>query len=260
MNFIDTHTHLYLSDFQEDLSETIRRAFSCGVDKFLLPNLDNSTLGTVLDLCGQFPGNCYPMIGLHPTYVNDDYLNILDDLYKNINISKFIAIGEIGIDLYRDTTFITQQKEAFSRQLDWAYELSVPVVIHCREAFKQIIEVLSEKIKRKPLTGVFHSFAGTVDDAKTVIDLGFLIGINGIVTFKNSNIGEVIKQIPLGKILLETDAPYLAPVPYRGRRNESSYIPLIAKKVAELYDIEIEEVAKITTFSANNLFSLKQNG
>ncbi len=256
MNFIDTHTHLYLSDYQPDRSETLNRAFSSGVIKMLMPNLELATLAPMLELSISYPENCFPMIGLHPTYVKEDFSYHLDNLYSNLHSSKFIAIGEIGIDLYWDSKFLEEQKEAFSRQIDWAYELSLPIVVHCRESFDHIIEILREKISNKNISGVFHSFSGTVDQARTIIELGFMIGINGIVTFKNSGLGEVVREIPLDKILLETDAPYLAPVPYRGKRNESSYIPIIAGKIAEIRSIDLEEIAVVTTLSATNLFSL----
>jgi TatD DNase family protein len=256
MNFIDTHSHLYLSDYNTDRSETLNRAICNGVDKILMPNLDLATLAPMLELCSSFPENCFPMIGLHPTSVREDYAYHLDNLYSNIHCSKFISIGEIGIDLYWDSKYLSQQQDAFSRQIDWAIELSLPLVIHCRESFDQIIKILKDKVSKNKISGVFHSFSGTVYQAKTVIDLGFMIGINGIVTFKNSNLGEVVREIPLNKILLETDAPYLAPVPHRGKRNESSFIPLIARKIAEIQNIDIEVIANVTTLSAINLFNV----
>ena len=256
MNFIDTHSHLYLSEYNTDRSETLNRAICNGVDKILMPNLDLATLAPMLELCSSFPENCFPMIGLHPTSVREDYAYHLDNLYSNIHSTEYIAIGEIGIDLYWDSKYLTEQQDAFSKQIDWAIELSLPVVIHCRESFDQIIQILRDKVSKNKIPGVFHSFAGTVEQANTIIELGFMLGINGIVTFKNSNIGEVIRDIPLNKILLETDAPYLAPVPYRGKRNESSYIPLIARKIAEIQNVDVDEIARVTTLSANNLFNV----
>jgi len=256
MEFIDTHTHLFLSDFQTDCSKVIENAFAAGVHTMLLPNIDGSTIEQMMLLCAQYPKNCFPMIGLHPTSVKEDYKKQIDTVRENLSAHKFIAIGEVGIDLYWDQNYFNQQCDAFTIQLEMAHEYSLPVVIHSRESFSQIIEILKKNAHFIPYKGVFHSFSGNLDQALEAISLGFKIGINGVVTFKKSTLGEVIKGIPLSDIVLETDSPYLTPVPFRGKRNESAYLIYIARRIAEMKEIHIEDVAQSTTRSAKTLFNL----
>jgi TatD DNase family protein len=254
--FIDTHTHLYLEEFDPDRDDTIRRAISSGTLKMLLPNIDSTSWEPMLKLCRQFPGNCFPMAGLHPTSVKA--ATVQEELMKvevMIEEEGFVAIGEIGIDLYWDKTFLAEQEEAFRRQLKLAKKEQLPVVIHMRNSFDEIWKVLKPETGDE-LKGVFHCFSGNLEQARKVIDAGFVLGIGGVVTFKNSGLQEVVKAVGLESLVLETDAPYLAPVPYRGQRNESSYIPLIAAKIAEITGKPLQEVAEITTSNASQLFKL----
>lgn len=257
MDFIDTHTHLYLPDFDADRTLVVERAIHSGINKMLLPNIDSYSIASMLDLCSKFPLHCFPMIGLHPTSVKDDYQTHLEDVSKYLSSHQFIAIGEVGIDLYWDKTYFAQQCDAFRYQVELARKHSLPLVIHSRDSFDEILEILETLYQGTQFSGVFHSFSGDADQAKRVIDMGFKIGINGVVTFKNSTLGDAVREIALEHLLLETDAPYLTPVPYRGKRNESSYIPFVAGKIAEIKGITIEEVAKVTTQTANALFKLQ---
>jgi TatD DNase family protein len=255
MQFIDTHTHLYLEEFDADRSEMIGRAIAAGVDTFLLPNIDKASLPALLSLCDAWPGHCLPMIGLHPTSVKDDYLDELAIVEEQLNERKFIAIGEIGIDLYWDKTHLAEQQIVFRHQLKLAKALHLPVAIHMRNSFEQVFEILRTEAGTS-LQGVFHCFSGSIQQAQRVTELGFMLGIGGVVTFKNSGLQEVIKQTGLEHFVLETDAPFLAPDPFRGKRNESSYIPLIAQKIAALKNIPLIEVAAITTENARKLFNI----
>jgi len=256
MQFIDTHAHLYLEEFDADRSEMMERAIQAGVGTFLLPNIDRASLPSLLSLCDDWPEHCLPMIGLHPTSVKDDFLNELAMVYQQLNERKFFAIGEIGIDLYWDKTHLEQQQIAFRHQLKLAKTLHLPVAIHMRNSFEQVFTIIREEADTS-LRGVFHCFSGSIQQAKRVTELGFLLGIGGVVTFKNSGLQEVIKETGLEHLLLETDAPFLAPYPFRGKRNESSYIPLIAEKIALVKNIPLAEVAGITTANAWNLFNIK---
>lgn len=256
MEFVDSHAHLFAVEFDEDRSLTVERAIHEGVNKMILPNIDKETIGPMLEMCNAFPDNCFPTIGLHPTSVKEDYqdhLKVID--YYLIN-HHFKAIGEVGIDLYWDKTFFQQQCEAFVYQIELARKFALPLIIHSRDSFAEILEILQTQHRGLSYNGVFHSFSGTIDQAHEVVSLGFKIGLNGIVTFKNSSLGEVVKGIALEHILLETDAPYLAPVPKRGKRNESAYIPFIAAKIAETKGIPIGRVAEVTTHTAKTLFNL----
>jgi len=252
--FIDTHTHLYLEEFDPDREDTIRRSISSGTLKMLLPNIDSSSWDSMLQLCKQFPNNCFPMAGLHPTSVKagsvEDELKKVEEMLES---EGFVAIGEIGIDLYWDKTYLAEQKEAFRHQLHLAKKFQLPVAIHMRNSFDEIWNVL-EPETGPDLKGVFHCFSGNLAQARQVIATGFLLGIGGVVTFKNSGLQEIVKTIGVEHLVLETDAPYLAPSPYRGQRNESSYIPLIAAKIADISGRPLQEVAAITTSNANNLF------
>jgi TatD DNase family protein len=255
MIFIDTHTHLYLKDFSEDRSEIVSRAIEKGVKYLLLPNIDAESLPLVLQMAQEYPSNCFPMIALHPTDVKEDYRQQLSQMEAELPKHKFCAIGETGIDLYWDKTFFKQQCESLEIHCEWALKHHLPLVIHSRESHKEIIDVLS-LYKGKGLAGVFHCFSGDYMQAKEVLDFGFYLGIGGPVTYKKSLLPEVVEKVGLNYLLLETDAPFLSPVPLRGKRNESSNIPVIARRIAELLNTPIEAVALITTQNANNLFKL----
>jgi TatD DNase family protein len=255
MQFIDTHTHLYLPEFDTDRDEVVNRAIGNGVAKMLLPNIDMQSFGPMLSAVARYPGICYPMTGLHPTSVKEDYLHQLDTLEKLFPMNRFIAIGEIGIDLYWDKTFLKEQLISFRRQLAFASERGLPVVIHSREAFPEVFSVLDE-FKENPLKGVFHAFSGHLKDAERAVAMGFKLGIGGIVTFKNSGLDIVVREIGIGNLILETDSPYLAPVPYRGKRNESSYICIINKKLSDIFGIKEEDTASIVYSNSVSLFNL----
>lgn len=255
MNFVDTHAHLYLPEFDNDRDEMIARAIEAGVLKILLPNIDIKSAGPLVSLSSEYPGIIYPMMGLHPTSVKDDYLEQLDIIEEWLRKDNFIAVGEIGIDLYWDRTFIREQVEAFRRQVALAVELNLPVVIHSRESFEEIFDLL-ENFKGEGLKGVFHSFTGNVDQAEKAMAMGFYLGIGGIVTFKNSGLDRVIASIGISRLILETDSPYLAPSPYRGKRNESAFIINSAKRISEVTGKTLDEVASVTTANANELFNL----
>ena len=255
MQLIDTHTHLYLPEFDADRDEVINRAVGNGISKMLLPNIDMQSVDPMLSVVDRYPGICYPMTGLHPTSVKDDYESQLDKLLNLITKHKFVAIGEIGIDLFWDKTFLKEQLISFRRQIAFASENDLPVVIHSREAFPEVFSVL-EEFKGKSLKGVFHAFSGTVEDARKAVEMGFKLGIGGIVTFKNSGLDRVVKETGPENIILETDSPYLAPVPYRGKRNESSYICIINKKLADIFNISEEKMAEITYSNSVGLFNL----
>ncbi len=255
MNWIDTHTHLFLEQFNNDREAVIKRAIDNGVYKLLLPNIDSKSLDDLKETVKLFPENCYPMIGLHPTSVDNNFTSELNLVKSELESDKYIAVGEIGIDLYWDKTFIKEQQQAFATQIDLALEHNLPIVIHARESFQEIFEVL-EGYRDSGITGVFHSFTGSLEDANRAIDLGFMIGFNGILTFKNSGLDKIAKQVDIKHILLETDSPYLAPTPYRGKRNESSYVVNVGNKLAEIKGLDIKDVARITTENAERLFNL----
>ena len=257
MQFIDTHSHLYSSQFDEDRTQAINDAISAGVSTILLPNISSEYTKGMLEVCGEFPENCFPMMGLHPCDVNEDniegeLLHVEQELAKG----KYIAVGEIGLDLYWDKTKLEIQKKAFIHQIELAKKYKLPIAIHVRDSFAEAIEII-EKLNDESLSGVFHCFTGRVEDAQRVINLGdFYLGIGGVLTFKNSGLDKTIAEIELQHLILETDAPYLAPTPFRGKRNESKYIVNIAKKIAEVQQIDIDHVARITTLNAKKLFGL----
>lgn len=255
MNLIDTHSHLYLDAFNDDRDVVIKNAIENSVKKILLPNIDSASINNMLDLCKEYPNICYPMFGLHPTSVKENYKKEIEVLEKFLEKNKFIAIGETGIDLYWDKTFLQEQIIVFKYQIELAKKMDLPLVIHIRESFKEVFKVLDELYDEK-LKGVFHCFSGTQEDAEKAISYGFKLGIGGVVTFKNSSLGEIVKNTNLKHILLETDAPFLAPVPYRGKRNESSYLINIASKVAELHNESIDKIAEITTANTYELFKI----
>ena len=252
--FIDTHTHLYSEEFNTDRTDVILNAINLGVDKFFLPNVDSSSINGMLELEQQFPANCFPMMGLHPCSVKENYLEELAIVKSWLDKRRFIAIGEIGMDLYWDKTFVKEQELAFRQQIDWALEYRYTIIIHCRNAFDEIFAVL--KSYSKLPKGIFHCFSGTIDQAQHILDLGnFKLGIGGVVTFKNSGLDKVVEQLSINDIVLETDAPYLAPNPYRGKRNESAYIPLVAQKIADIKQITLKDIALITTKNAEEIFA-----
>jgi TatD DNase family protein len=255
MQLIDTHTHLYLPEFDADRDEAVNRAMSSGVVKMLMPNIDLHSVEQMLSAENRYPDICYPMIGLHPTSVKDDYNSQIDKLENLVTKHKFVAIGEIGIDLYWDKTLVEEQVIAFRRQIAFAIEKGLPVVIHSRESFPQVFSVLDE-FEGKGLQGVFHAFSGSIKDAEKATGMGLKLGIGGIVTFKNSGLDKIVKETGPENLILETDSPYLAPVPHRGKRNESSYICIINKKLAEIFGMSEEEVASITFASSTGLFHL----
>lgn len=258
MTMIDTHSHLFLEEFADDLPEVMERARQAGVSHIFMPNIDSTTLQPMLDVCRRYEGYCFPMIGLHPTSVRaEDYEDELAVVARELASGrKYVAIGEIGMDLYWDQTFQKEQEDALRRQLDWALDYDLPVVIHCREAFAPIYKIM-EDYRSTHLRGVFHSFTGTVDEAQRILEFpGFYLGVNGVVTFKKSHLPELLSSVPLDRILLETDSPYLTPVPYRGRRNESAYVQYVLLKVAEAYRCTPDEVAKQTSESALKVFGM----
>lgn len=253
MTFIDTHTHLYSEQFNADRTAMIEAAIAKNVTTFYLPNIDHESIEGMLQLETQFPGQCLPMMGLHPCSVNANYQQELDLVKQWLDKRRFAAIGEIGIDLYWDKTFIKEQEIAFRQQIDWALESGYTISIHCRNAFDEIYAIL--KSYPKLPKSIFHCFSGNTEQAQQIIALGnFKLGIGGVVTFKNSGLDKVVEAIGLEHLVLETDAPYLAPAPHRGKRNESAYIPLIAEKIASVKNIPLEEVASVTTQNALEIF------
>ena len=255
MNIIDTHTHLYLKQFNEDIDDVIARAKEIGVKKFVFPAIDSSHFDSIHNLKNKYPKEIYLMSGLHPTNVKENYKDELNFVVNSLKHHNYIAIGEIGIDLYWDKTFLMQQKEAFTTQIKLAIKHDLPIVIHCRQAFDQIFEILDKENCDK-LRGIFHCFTGTFEEAQRAIDLGFILGIGGVVTFKNGGIDKFLHKIDLKNIVLETDSPYLAPAPFRGKRNESSYIIYVLEKLSEIYGISKEKIAEITSKNAEKVFRL----
>lgn len=255
MQIIDTHTHLYLKQFNQDIDDVIKRAINIGVEKFIFPAIDSSYSKQMHDLQSKYSKNIYLMSGLHPVSVKENYKDELALVVKSLKDHNYVAIGEIGIDLYWDKTFLKQQQDAFEFQIRLAISNDLPIVIHCREGFNEIFEILDAE-KHEKLRGVFHCFTGTLDQAKRAINLGFKLGIGGVVTFKNGGIDKFINQISIDNIVLETDSPYLSPVPFRGKRNESSYIKYVLSKLSELYEISEEELAKLTTENSKNIFRI----
>ncbi|MBK0382026.1 TatD family hydrolase [Pedobacter sp. SD-b] len=255
MMLTDTHTHLYYTLDEKERAEQMERCLENQITRLFLPNVSSQSVGLVMNLVKAYPKNCFPMLGLHPCDVNDDFLKELDLIHQHIKKSKIYAIGEIGIDLYWDKTFLKQQQDAFTIQIEWAKTLNLPIVIHCRDAFDEVFEILENHDDDK-LRGIFHCFTGNLSQAKRAIDLGFYLGIGGVVTYKNAGLDKTVEQIDLKNIVLETDAPYLAPSPYRGKPNESSYLIHIAQKIADLKQIPLEEVAKITTANSVKIFGV----
>ena len=255
MKIIDTHTHLYLNQFKDDIDKVIQRSKDKGINKFIFPAIDSTHFDDMHDLKNKYPGSIYLMSGLHPTNVKENYNEELEFVVNSLKGHDYVAIGEIGIDLYWDKTYLKQQQDAFEFQIRLAIENDLPIVIHCREAFNEIFEILDKENCSK-LRGVFHCFTGTLEQANRAIRLGFKLGIGGVVTFKNGGIDKFLNQIDLKHIVLETDSPYLAPVPFRGKRNESSYITYVIDKLSEIYGLPIKKIASETTKNAEKVFAL----
>ncbi len=255
MVITDTHTHLYSNEFDEDRDEMIQRAIDVGVSRFFIPAIDSAYTQAMYDLEKAYPNNIFLMMGLHPTHVKDNYLEELQHIEEELVKRKFFAVGEIGIDLYWDNTHFSQQQDAFRKQIQLAKQYKLPIVIHCREAFDEIFEILEEE-RSNDLFGVFHCFSGTYEQALQAISYNMKLGIGGVVTFKNGKIDQFLSQINLKHIVLETDSPYLAPVPFRGKRNESSYLVNVVDKLSEIYNLSKEEIARITTENSKFVFGI----
>ncbi|OOV28475.1 hydrolase TatD [Flavobacterium sp. LM5] len=255
MILTDTHTHLYSEEFDQDRGEMIQRAINAGVSRFFIPAIDSTCTQAMYDLEQDFPENVFLMMGLHPTYVKDNYEAELAHVASELVKRKFFAIGEIGIDLYWDKTHLKEQQIAFRQQIQWAKQYKLPIVIHCREAFDEIFEILEEE-KSPELFGIFHCFSGTYEQALQAISYNMLLGIGGVVTFKNGKIDQFLDRIDLRHIVLETDSPYLAPIPFRGKRNESSYVVNVAAKLTAIYNLSVAEIAQITTENSKRVFGI----
>lgn len=253
-NFVDTHTHLYASEFDDDRTECIDEAIAAGVNRFYIPAIDSATTLKMYDLEKKYPENVFLMAGLHPCYVNDSYENELDLVENQLKTRSFAAIGEIGIDLYWDKSTLGIQQIAFTHQIHLAKKYNLPINIHCRSAFNEIFAILAKE-KSDNLKGIFHCFSGSYEEALKVISFNMKLGIGGVATFKNAKLDRILQQIPLEHIVLETDAPYLAPEPHRGKRNESKYIPLIASKLASIYNLSVNEIATQTTTNALAIYN-----
>lgn len=251
----DTHTHLYSEQFDDDRDLMMQRAKDAGISRFFIPAIDSSYTDRMLDLEKNYPDDVFLMMGLHPTSVKENYKEELQHVKEWIDKRNFYAIGEIGIDLYWDKTFLPQQQEAFKTQIQWAKEKKLPIVIHCREAFDEIFEVLEQE-KSDDLFGIFHCFTGTLEQAKKAISYNMKLGIGGVATFKNGKIDKFLNQIDIKHIVLETDAPYLAPTPYRGKRNESSYITNVIDKLVDIYELSFDEISEITTQNSKDIFKI----
>ena len=252
---IDTHTHIYVDAFDNDRDAAIKRAMAAGVSQLILPAIDSKTTAIMHEVKRNYSSYVHLMMGLHPTHVGLNANEELTHVKEQLDSHSFVAVGEIGMDLYWDKTYQSQQQDAFYRQINWALAADLPIVIHCRDAFAPVFEVL-EGFKDARLRGVFHCFTGTKADAQRALELNFYLGIGGVLTFKNGKIDQFLSDFPIEKMLLETDSPYLAPTPYRGKRNESAYLPIVADKMAKLFDISVAEIARITSKNAKQLFDL----
>lgn len=248
---IDTHSHLFVEEFDIDRDEVINRAQEAGITHIVMPNIDMGSIGPMLQVCAKYPSLCYPTIGLHPTEVRENYLQVLVQMkslldasvHRETTFPPFVAIGEVGLDFYWDTTYKKEQQKALEEQINWALEYNLPIIIHSREAFPELYNLFS-RYKETSLRGVFHSFTGTADEAHALLEFpGFMLGINGVVTFKKSTLPEALRGIPLTRIVVETDSPYLAPTPFRGKRNESAYVERVVERLSEIYDISTDTVA-----------------
>jgi TatD DNase family protein len=253
MKMIDTHTHLYLKDFSGDIDAVIKNAESEGVQKFYLPAIDSSETDAIFNLEKKFPGKCFAMAGLHPCSAKENFREELNHVLVMLEKREFAAIGETGLDFYWDTSFTKEQYECLHTQAAWALQYNLPLVLHTRNAMQETIDVVKTYVS-KGVKGIFHCFSGSLQNAKDIIEMGFFLGIGGVVTYKNSGLAEVLKEIDLANIVLETDAPYLTPVPFRGKRNESSYLKYVAQKIAEIKNVSPEDVANITSENAEKIF------
>ena len=254
MEIIDTHTHLYLEQFDEDFDDMMQRSFDCGLKKFVFPSISSKYNEKMLSVLKKYPKNFFLMAGLHPVYVKDNFRDELKIVELNLENQKCVAVGEIGLDKHWDISFLKQQKIAFQAQIDMAIERNLPVVIHCRDAFDDIYDILV-KNKSDKLRGILHCFTGGLDDAKKIIDLNFKIGIGGVVTFKNGGIDKFLNKVDISNIVVETDSPYLAPTPHRGKRNESSYIMYVIDKLSEIYGLSTIDIISQTSLNANDVFN-----
>jgi TatD DNase family protein len=255
MILTDTHTHLYYAVDKKERDEQIERCYKNHITRLFLPNVSSQSVAMVMDLAKAYPQNCFPMLGLHPCEVKENFEEELSIINQHIEKNKIYAIGEIGIDLYWDKTLLKQQQQAFIAQINWAKNLDLPIVIHCRDAFDEVFEILTLQ-KDDKLRGIFHCFTGDLNQANTAIELGFYLGIGGVVTYKKAGLDKVIEDIDLQNIVLETDAPYLAPAPFRGKPNESSYLIHTAQKIANIKNISLEELAEITTANSVKIFGV----
>ena len=255
IELVDTHTHLFVTEFDIDRADAVRRAVDAGVGTLCLPAINGESLPSLMAMCDEFPSVCHPMIGLHPTELGDDYEAVLDRMYDILKSDdRFVAIGEVGLDFYWDDTRKREQEEVFRRQIEWALETGLPLAIHSRSAFDELYAVMDD-YRGRGLSGVFHCFSGSEEEALKLLSFdGFYLGIGGVVTYKKSTLPDVLKCVPLERVVLETDSPYLAPVPKRGKRNESAYVPYIADFLAALYGCSVEQVAAVTTANARKLF------
>ncbi|MTI32787.1 TatD family hydrolase [Xanthovirga aplysinae] len=253
MEFVDTHAHIYAKEFKADIEAIINRSREEGVNKIFMPNIDHTSIDDMLEVENRFPDQCIAMMGLHPCHVKKDFQKELYIVEEWLSKRGFVAVGEIGIDLYWDKSTLELQQEAFKIQIEWAKKYNIPIVIHCRDAFEETMSIV-EELKDDRLYGIFHCFTGSVSEAQRIIDSEFMIGIGGVATFKNAGMDKVIPGIDLKHIVLETDSPYLAPVPFRGKRNEPSYIPKIAQKVGDYHESAIDIIAEVTTANARKVF------
>jgi TatD DNase family protein len=251
---IDTHAHLYATEFDADRDAVIKRAILQGIDKIYLPNVDLDSIDAMHKLEARYPENCFAMMGLHPCSVGADYKSVLSIIENKLNERNYVAVGEIGLDYYWSKEFVKEQQDAFRIQCKWAIEKNIPIIIHARESIDDLIQIVSEFKQNSDLKGIFHCFGGTIEQARKIMELEFLMGIGGVLTYKKSGLDEVVKNIPLEYLVLETDAPYLTPVPHRGKRNESSYLIHIANRLAEIKEISLEELGRITSENARKIF------
>lgn len=254
---IDTHSHIYGPEFDDDRADAVARAKDAGVEYILLPNVDKTTIEPMLALCREYPGYCYPMMGLHPTEVNTEYQSVLDEMHALLVApdNPYIAVGEVGLDFYWDDTFRKQQLDAFEQQIEWARDLYLPLVIHTRSAHPDLLDAMNRH-KSEGLTGIFHCFSGSIEAARELLRYdGFVLGIGGVLTYKNAHLPEVVRQLPIDRIVLETDAPYLSPVPHRGKRNESAYVADTMMRLAQELGMTPEQVDEVTTSTAKRIFA-----
>ncbi len=254
----DTHSHIYLKEFDDDRDAVVLRAREAGVDKILLPNINEETIAPMLALCSQQPDYCFPMMGLHPEDVKEDYQEVLSRMHALLQDKRhpYIAVGEVGLDFYWDTTYKKQQTDAFAQQVEWAAALDLPLVIHSRNAHKELVDVM-KAYKSEPLRGIFHCFCGTLEEARELLSFeGFALGIGGVLTYKKSTLPEVVSELPLERMVMETDSPYLAPVPHRGKRNESAFIVHILQRIAQVKCVGTEYVSQVTDKTVQRIFSL----